>query len=91
MLVPEQERQSCVRSQVLAAAARGFLQPPAVLFNNKRPHLSPGGGVLHADNLPADEQDQIIAGAGSLMPGGIGVLPGMSGLLGGSLIGVGTS
>jgi len=68
-----------------------FFDHQAVLFNNKRPHLSPGGGVLLADDLLSYKQDQIIAGAGSLMPGGIGVLPGMSGLLGGSMIGAGAS
>lgn len=61
-----------------------FFDHQAVLFNNKRPRLSPGGGVLLADDLLSYKQDEIIAGAGSLMPGGIGVLPGISGLLGGS-------
>ena len=68
-----------------------FFDHQAVLFNNKRPHLSPGGGVPMFDNPLSDKQGQIIAGAGSLMPGGIGVLPGMSGLLGGSYIGAGAS
>ena len=68
-----------------------FFDHQAVLFNNKRPHLSPDGGVLLADDLLSYKQDEIIAGAGSLMPGGIGVLPGMSGLLGGSMIGAGAS
>ena len=68
----------------------GVFQPSAVLFNNKRPDPVTGGGVLLAENL-LDDKNQIMAGMGSLIPGGIGVLPGMPGLLGGSLIGVGAS